>query len=88
LSSKRIGLIFLNGKNRPIDRFLHTETVIPNISEKDEYLLYRKALKERILSREELKGLDVKHILQAREQGIKLLRSKVSTLCYRLVAER
>jgi len=69
-----------NGKNRSIDRFLHTETVIPNISEKDEYLLYRNALKERILVREELKGVDVKHILQAREQGIKLLRSKVPTL--------
>ena len=68
-----------NGKNRPIDRLLHTEAVIPNISAKDEYLLYRKALKERILPREELKGVDIKRILQAREQGIKLLRSKVSS---------
>ena len=66
-----------NGKNRPIDRFLHTETVIPNISAKDEYLLYRKALKERILLREELRGVDIKRILQAREEGIKLLKSKV-----------
>jgi hypothetical protein len=66
-----------NGKNRPINRFLHSETVIPNISGKDEYLLYRKAVKERILLREELKGVDIKRILQAREEGIKLLRSKV-----------
>lgn len=66
-----------NGKNRPIDRFLHTETVTPNISAKDEYLLYRKALKERILLRGELKGVDIKRILQAREDGIKLLKSKV-----------
>jgi hypothetical protein len=66
-----------NGKNRPVDRFLHTETVIPNISAKDEYLLYRNALKDRILLREELKAVDIKRILQAREEGIKLLRSKV-----------
>ncbi len=66
-----------NGKNRPVDRFLHTETVTPNISAKDEYLRYRKALKDRILLRKELKGVDIKRILQAREEGIKLLRSKV-----------
>ena len=66
-----------NGKDRPVDRFLHTETVIPNISAKDEYLRYRNALKERILLRGELKGVDIKRILQAREEGIKLLRSKV-----------
>lgn len=66
-----------NGKNRPIDEFLYTEAVIPNISGKDEYLLYRNALKERILLREELKEIDIKRILQAREEGIKLLKSKV-----------
>ena len=66
-----------NGKNEPIDEFLYTEAVIPNISAKDEYLLYRKALKERILLREELKDIDIKRILQAREEGIKLLKSKV-----------
>ena len=67
----------LNGKNRPIDEFLHTEKVIPNISAKDEYLLYRNALKGRILLREELRDVDIKRILQAREEGIKVLRSKV-----------
>ena len=67
----------LNGKNRPIDEFLHTEKVIPNISAKDEYLLYRNALKDRILLREELRDVDIKRILQAREEGIKVLRSKV-----------
>jgi hypothetical protein len=66
-----------NGKNRPVEQFLHTEKVIANISAKDEYLLYRKALKERILLREELKGVDIKRILKAHEEGIKLLRSKV-----------
>ncbi len=66
-----------NGKNRPIVEFLHTEKVIPNISAKDEYLLYRNALKGRILLREELRVVDIKRILQAREEGIKVLRSKV-----------
>jgi hypothetical protein len=34
-------------------------------------------LKDRILLREELKDIDIKRILQAREEGIKLLKSKV-----------
>ena len=66
-----------NGKNQPIDEFLYTEAVIPNISAKDEYLLYRKALQEHILLREEMQGVDIKRILKAREEGIKLLKSKV-----------
>jgi hypothetical protein len=66
-----------NGKNRPLDQFLHTEAVAPNISEKDEYLRYRKALQDRILLREELRGVDVKHILRARESGVKLLKAKI-----------
>lgn len=66
-----------NGKNRPIDKFLHTEKVIPNISAKEEYLLYRNALNNRILLRDELLGVDIKRILQAREEGIKVLKSKI-----------
>lgn len=68
-----------NGKNRPLDDFLYTETVSPNISAKDEYLIYRNALKESVLHREELSGVDVKRILQAREKGLALLRSKILT---------
>jgi hypothetical protein len=66
-----------NGKNRSIDDFLHTETVIPNISAKDEYLKYRRALKEKIMWRQELNGIDIKQILHARKEGIELLRKKV-----------
>jgi hypothetical protein len=66
-----------NGKNRPIDEFLFTENVIPNISAKDEYLKYRTALKNRILIREEFKGIDIKQVLQAREKGLELLRNKI-----------
>lgn len=67
----------LNGKNRPLNHFLYTLEVDANISAKDEYRLYRNALKDQIRHRKELNGADLKTVLQAREQGIKLLRSKV-----------
>ena len=66
-----------NGKNCAIDRFLYTAPVIPNITAKDEYLIYRNALKERILARPELQGKDIKQILQAREKGIELLKANI-----------
>jgi hypothetical protein len=66
-----------NGKNRSIDDFLFTETVTPNISGKDEYLKYRKALKEHILKRVELQGIDIKVILHAREEGLELLKRNI-----------
>lgn len=67
-----------NGKNWPIDEFLCTEPVIPNIAAKDEYLKYRLALKDLIHHREELQGVAIKAVLHAREEGIALLKSKVS----------
>lgn len=66
-----------NGKNRSIEDFLYTEMVIANISEKDEYRLYRKALKDRILTKNELNGIDLKQILHAREEGLALLKANV-----------
>jgi hypothetical protein len=66
-----------NGKNRSIEDFLYTETVIANISEKDEYRLYRKALKDRILTKSELNGIDLKRILYAREEGLALLKANI-----------
>lgn len=66
-----------NGKNKPIEDFLHTAEVAANISAKDEYLLYRKALKENILQRRELNVADLKIILKAREDGLELLKSKI-----------
>jgi hypothetical protein len=67
-----------NGKNRSIEVFLHVEQVAPSISAKDEYLLYRKALSETIMKRPELNEIDLKRILRAREQGLKLLRENVA----------
>ncbi len=66
-----------NGKNRPIDEFLFTDRVAATISAKDEYLIFRKALSEVILKRAELKGVDIKRILQAREEGLKLLKANI-----------
>jgi hypothetical protein len=66
-----------NGKNRSIEAFLYVQQVEPNISEKDEYLLYRKALKDVVLKRSELSGVALKHILHSREEGIKLLKANL-----------
>lgn len=66
-----------NGKKRSIEDFLYTETLIANISEKDEYRLYRKALKDRILTKSELNGIDLKRILYAREEGLALLKANI-----------
>ncbi|MGD9176114.1 MAG: hypothetical protein PVF29_18255 [Desulfobacterales bacterium] len=66
-----------NGKNQPIDTLFYTERVEPNIPAKHEYRLYRQALKDRILLRDELKGVDIKRILHAREEGLELLKSLV-----------
>jgi len=67
-----------NGKNRSIEEFLFTKKVIPNISEKDEYLLYKTALKNIILFRKEMEEIKMMNILHARTEGITLLRSKVT----------
>jgi hypothetical protein len=57
---------------------LYTQRVVPNISAKDEYLLYRQTLKEKVLNDDEMQGVHLKRVLQAREEWIELLNSKVS----------
>jgi hypothetical protein len=66
-----------NGKNGPIDDFLYTEKVSATISGKDEYLLYRRALKDPILLRKELSGVDITSLLKAREEALSLLRANI-----------
>ena len=66
-----------NGKNGPINDFLFTQRVEADISQKAEYLVYRQALADLIQSRPELKGIDIKLLLRAREDGIKLLRANI-----------
>lgn len=67
-----------NGKNRPIDNFLYTENVPANIPAKEEYLRYRQALKDHVLLRPELEKVAMRIILKAREDGLALLRHKIS----------
>jgi hypothetical protein len=66
-----------NGKNRPVDDFLYTDRVEAAISAKDEYMIYRNALSDVILKREELKGIDIRRLLHAREAGLKLLKANL-----------
>lgn len=66
-----------NGKNRPIDEFLYTDRVAAAIPARDEYMIYRKALSEVILKRDELKGVDIRRILHAREEGLNLLKANL-----------
>ncbi|MGV7224059.1 MAG: hypothetical protein ACQ9MH_21365 [Nitrospinales bacterium] len=67
-----------NGKNESIEKFLYTAKVAVNISGKDEYLLYRKVLKDKILSLQELNGRSLKIILKAREDGLALLKTNIT----------
>ena len=63
-----------NGKNKSIETFFYTQMVPPNVSAKQEYLLFRKALKDHVLTRDELQGVDINRSLHAREEGLELLR--------------
>jgi hypothetical protein len=67
----------LNGKNGPIDEFLFTRNVPPDISSRDEYLLYRQALKTHVLTRPEWSAVDLKTVLAAREKALALLKENM-----------
>ena len=64
-----------NGKKKPINEYIHTEKVDPFISKKDEYLLFKKILKEKILPSKEMEGITEKTLLKARGEAITLLKS-------------
>jgi hypothetical protein len=66
-----------NGKKRSIETFLYTQQVPPDITAKNEYLLYRKALNDSIMKKNELSGIGIKRILQAREEGLRLLKANL-----------
>jgi len=62
-----------NGKKTPINECIHSERVDPFISRKDEYFLFKKVLKEKILPTKEMEGIAEKTILKARSKSLKLL---------------
>ncbi len=66
-----------NGKNTTIEEFLYEEKVKPFITGKDEYLLFKKVLKEKILPSEEMEGITERSLLKARSESIKLLMKNV-----------
>jgi hypothetical protein len=68
----------LNGKNGPIESFLHTEAVTPHISAREEYLRFRTALARLVESRGELRGIPIKTFLKAREEGLALLKANTT----------
>jgi hypothetical protein len=66
-----------NGKNTTLQNFIHEEQVDPFISRKDEYLLYKRVLKEKILPSKEMEGIKERTLLKAREESIILLKKNV-----------
>ena len=62
-----------NGKKKHIDEYIYSEKVEPFISRKDEYLLFKKVLKEKVLPSKEMEGIKEKTLLQARAKSINLL---------------
>ncbi len=66
-----------NGKNQPINDLIQEEQVIPFISGKDEYLLFKRFLRETILPSSEMSNIPEITLLKAREEAIHLLHAKV-----------
>jgi hypothetical protein len=66
-----------NGKKTPINECIHSERVDPFISRKDEYLLFKKVLKEKILPSKEMEGIAEKILLKARTKSLKLLMNSI-----------
>ena len=62
-----------NGKKKPIDEYIFSERVDPFISGKDEYILYKRILKEYVLPSKEMEGITEKALLKARGKSILLL---------------
>ena len=67
----------LNGKKGPIDHFLLTHHVAPDISSRDEYRLYRQALQDEVLTQPDWAGVALKTILAAREKALALLKTNM-----------
>jgi hypothetical protein len=66
-----------NGKKISIKEFIETREVDPFISRRDEYMWYKKVLKEKILPSKEMEGIKERNLLKAREESILLLKSSI-----------
>ncbi|MHA1916316.1 MAG: hypothetical protein ACW97V_18350, partial [Promethearchaeota archaeon] len=63
-----------NGKKTTLEHFIQEEKVDPFITTKDEYLLFKRVLKEKILPSKEWEGIKERTALKAREEGIILIK--------------
>ncbi|MFW9819983.1 MAG: hypothetical protein ACFFE5_10270 [Candidatus Thorarchaeota archaeon] len=63
-----------NGKNTSIEEFIHEEKVDSFITTKDEYLLFKKVIKEKVLPSKEMIGINERTLLKAREEAIILIK--------------
>ena len=66
-----------NGKKKPINEFIHSERVDPFISQKNEYLIFKKVLKEKILPSKEMEGISERTLLKARGESLILLLNSI-----------
>ncbi len=62
-----------NGKKKLIDEYIISERVDPFISGKEEYLIFKRILKEHVLPSKEMDGIAEKTLLKARGKSILLL---------------
>lgn len=65
------------GKKVSIEEFIPTEKIEPFITKKEEYLLFNKVLKEKILPSKEMEGISERTLLKAREESIILLKKNL-----------
>ena len=66
-----------NGKKKDLEEFIHIEKVEPFISRKNEYLILKRVLKEKILPSEEMKRIKERMLLKAREESIALIKKNI-----------
>lgn len=66
-----------NGKKASIEEFIHTEKVNPFITTKEEYLLLKRIIKQKILPTVEMKGITERILLKAREESIVQLKKNI-----------
>lgn len=66
-----------NGKKESPEYFIHTAQVDPFISRKEEYRLFRRVLKEKILPSREMAAVKERTLLKAREDAILLLKRNI-----------
>ncbi len=63
-----------NGKKKTLEGFIHEERVEPFITTKNEFLLFKRVLKEMILPSKEWEGILERTALKAREEAIVLIK--------------